>query len=310
MDMKKLIIRLGFSIVFIFLLFLKVSSQTLIPLNKFYEPKDNFSNDQAESIKGFNFLKLEVGFEANDSRVDVKNTLDKIIDSLNKTDNFSLLASGGLTNLQDIDNSYGSLGVGLLYRLSKYHLLNNSGKNSWIDPHYLYFMFNTKTGSSRDSSVIQKGILFPELVKRDLVIGYNWEVLNAKTKWAYAFNTEFSLSRFDSSDGRTFTTQNLVSGFKVSKGFYNKKFEIPSYLQLFLYYHLINIDPKFFKDYNSLVGEENAPPSFHTLGLQTTLQVKNVTLFSNMKYILNNTDKLNSPDLKRFVYTFGTLFTL
>lgn len=230
-------------------------------------------------------------------------TLMSIIDTLNKTSELTPLFTAGISNLEDTKQAYGSLSLGLQFRLSKYKI----NKNKWIDPHFLYLIFSAKTASSPDSSSIQKTLLFPELNKRDFVLGYFWQCL--KNDWAVSPTFEFSLNKFsDTSNSKSFVSQSFTTGVRVQKSF---NFDnINSFVSLFPYYSLITVDKKFSEDYKDLTGETKIPSSFHSLGLNVSAQFPNAILFCNMKYILNKEGELKSRDLKRFVYTIGTLLSL
>ena len=134
--------------------------------------------------------------------------LQKDVDTLNQSSNVAFIATGGINNLENIKQSYGHLGIGLLFRLSKYKLT----KNNWIDPHFVYVIFNAKTATSPDSNSILKTFLFPELNKRDFVLGYFWEF--RRNDWSIAPNFEVSLNRnTDSSNTKTFLSQRAEKYF-------------------------------------------------------------------------------------------------
>ena len=266
------------------------------PLVDFFRP-----NKQVELYS----YRLYAAASDSISAVSAKQETQRIIDTLNSTPPVKILASGGLSNLENIKQAYGSLSLGLLFRLSKY----KAGINGWIDPIYAYVMFNTKSATSPDSSSIQKTFLFPELNKRDFVIGFYREC--SKNGWNIAPLFEFSLNRFnDTSNKKTFVSQCFLGGVRMNKSFQLSNPNITTFLQVLPYFSLINVDPKYSEDFRFLTKEPNNHGTYYSLGLQTSIQAENLILFCNMKYILNKSNGIQSPDLVRFVYTVGTQLTL
>ena len=232
-----------------------------------------------------------------------KQSLTAIVKKLNETSPFTPLLTAGVANLENTKQTYGSLSLGLQFRLSDFKVTNNK----WIDPHYLYLMFSAKTATSPDSSSIQKTLIFPELNKRDFVLGYFWQF--QKNEWAISPTFEFSLNRFsDTANSKSFVSQSFTTGLRVQKSFSFQN--INSFVSLFPYYSLINVDKKYSEDYKELIKESKIPNTFHSLGLNASAQFPNAILFCNMKYILNKEGELKSRDLRKFVYTIGTLLSL
>lgn len=232
-------------------------------------------------------------------------TLDvlALIDTLNKRSPVEPIVTAGVTNLENTKQAYGSLSFGVQFRLSKHKRI---GKN-WIDPQYLYLMFSAKTATSPDSSSIQKTFMFPELNKRDFVLGYFWNFI--REDWTVAPTFEFSLNRFvDTAIKKSFVSQSFNLGCRVQKSFVMGKQQ--SFVSLYPYYSLITVDKKYATDYKLLIGEPTIPSTFHSVGLHISAQIPNAILFCNMKYILNKEGDLQSRDLKRYIYTIGTLLAL
>jgi hypothetical protein len=229
--------------------------------------------------------------------------LNTQVEELNKSPKVAPVVTGGISNLENPKKSYGSLSFGIQYRLSKYKVT----KKNWIDPHYVYLIFSSKTATSPDSSSIQKTFMFPELNKRDFVLGYFWGF--EKNDWTIAPTFEFSLNRFiDTGNTKIFISQSFTAGVKVQKALIDEK--VNSFVAFYPYYSLITVDRKYATDYQDLTKEVKIPSTFHSLGLHISAQVPNGILFCNMKYILNKEGELKSPDLKRYIYTIGTLLAL
>jgi hypothetical protein len=226
-----------------------------------------------------------------------------LVNKLNESSPFVPVLTAVVTNLENTRQTYGSLSLGFQFRLSKYKLT----KKGWVDPHYLYLLFSTKTATSPDSSSVQKTFMFPELNKRDFVLGYYWEFL--KNHWTVAPTFEFSLNRFvDTANQKSFVSQSFNTGIRIQKSFSFEK--VNSFVSLYPYYSLITVDKKYAQDYQFLIGEPSIPSTFHSVGLHISAQVPNAILFCNMKFILNNEGDLKSRDLKRYIYTIGTLLNL
>jgi hypothetical protein len=232
-----------------------------------------------------------------------RHELIPVINKLNESSPFAPIVTAGITNLENTKQTYGSLSFGIQFRLTKYKL----SKKNWIDPHYLYLMFSAKTATSPDSSSIQKTFMFPELNKRDFVFGYFSEF--QKNDWTIAPTFEFSLNKFvDTANKKSFVSQSFNLGCRIQKSFsFNN---VNSFVSLYPYYSLITVDKKYATDYQVLIGEPKIPSTFHSIGLHVSAQIPNAILFCNMKYILNKEGHLQSRDLKRYIYTIGTLLSL
>jgi hypothetical protein len=229
--------------------------------------------------------------------------LSAIVQELNERSAVRPLAVAGISNMENFQQSYGSLSVGLEFRLTDYKL----SKNNWIDPHFITLFFSTRTATSPDSASIQKTFMFPEINKRDFAIGYRWVFM--KNDWALSPEFEFSLNRFnDTAQKANFVSKSFVFGFRVQKAFSVPA--TPAFLSVFPYYCLLNVDEKYAKDYRVLLGESEMPRTIHSLGLSVSAQTKNSILFCNLRYILNKNELVKSADLKTFVYTIGTLLSL
>lgn len=246
---------------------------------------------------------LDFRTPAQNRKALTKSALELIADTLNKTRKVTLIGLGGVSNLENSKKTYGNLTGGVMYRLSRYKVI----KNNWIDPHYVYLLFGLKSASSSDSASLQKTFLFPELNKRDFVLGYfmNFQ----KNDWTIAPTFEFSINRLtDSANTKTFVSQGFSIGVKIQKELTDGN--LRSFLAFYPYYSLITVDKKYFDDYKALTKEPDIPSTFHAIGLHVSGQLTNGILFCNMKYILNKEGAIKSADLKRFVYTVGTLLNL
>jgi hypothetical protein len=183
----KLLLTLG-----MFLMLNSLFGQTIMPAAKSFKPfkeryipdqekiKNDIKNNNAAFNRTFATLFTKTPDERKPKVTDsarkvyadslYKAQLQELADTLNHSSPVTPIVTGGLANLENSKKSYGSLSFGLQYRLSKYKIT----KKKWIDPQYIYVIFSSKTATSPDSSVIQKTFMFPELNKRDFVLGYFW----------------------------------------------------------------------------------------------------------------------------------------
>jgi hypothetical protein len=230
--------------------------------------------------------------------------IPSIVNQLNSSPPIKPIITAGLANLENTSQSYGNLSIGLLFRLSKYKV----GKRNWIDPHFLYTMFSARTATSPDSSSIQKTFMFPELNKRDFVLGYFFEKISGD--WSFAPTFEFSFNKFsDTSNSKNFVSQSFITGLRIQKALTTTS-TINSFVALYPYYSLITVEKKYSIDYRDLIGEPQMPSTFHSFGLHVSAQATNAILFCNMKYIFGRSSIIKSPDLKTFIYTIGTQVAL
>ncbi|MBX2906625.1 MAG: hypothetical protein KF744_11340 [Taibaiella sp.] len=232
-----------------------------------------------------------------------------LVDTFNKIVPVKVLATGGISKIEDVKQSTGNLSFGLQFRLSEFRRVTSGRAKNWIDPHYLYIMFNAKTASSSDTNSIQRSFLFPELSRRDFVLGYFWQFL--KDDWSIEPTFEGSLNRYaDTSNSQMFRSESFLIGAKFAKSFTLPGLGIVSGFQLFPYYNIINVDSKYWTDYTAMVGATNSHPTFHNIGMQAVVQVDKAFIFCNMKYVLNKSDSNLNPDFVRFVYTLGGMVSL
>lgn len=297
-------------------------AQTILPVSKSFQVKKSAAVAEYKKISdstsnAISLLTLEIKSDSSLSSTMVAKTdslkniqkaaraleLKSLADALSDNSPVIPIVTAGISNLENTKQSYGSISLGLLFRLSKYSVTNKG----WIDPHFVYLIFSSKTATSPDSTSIQKTFMFPELNKRDFVFGYYWQFL--KNDWTIAPSFEFSLNRFtDTASEKKFISQSFNLGVRFQKSF---SFEnVNSFISLHPYYSLITVDKKYSVDYQQLIGEEKIPSTFHSIGLNISTQLPHAIMFCNMKYILNKEEQLKSNDLKTFIYTIGTLINL
>jgi len=262
------------------------------------------TSSQTDKIKG-----SEENPDSNSAKY-AEIRLNAIADTLNNASPIKILINVGASDIEKGQNINGNVSFGVQLRLTKNKRCAFRPFKNWIDPHYVYAMANTRSISSIDSSNIIKTFLFPEISKRDFVLGYYWEFLDTNNV-GIAPNIELGLNSYkDSGAVHIFKSTSLTVGVKVFKVFEVPALHSQAFVQFFPYYNLINVDPKYFINYQILMGESNLHPTFHTFGIQTQIQVDNVSLYCNMKYITNSGDQIQNPELKRFVYTIGTMLSL
>jgi hypothetical protein len=281
-------------------------------------------------------IKEQDSLKKNASKSAEINANNKILDSLdNTTDSINALINtadtgiaasitmlnkimprltvsgiGGISELQNPAQSGGNFSVQATFRLGKYKQIGNS---KWADPAFLYMSFNTRTGASSDSAKLTKLFLFPNISKRDFVIGAYWQFRHLENDLCIEPIAEFSLNRYkgviDSTD-YGFGSESALLGVRFSKvqKFGDTAFEAG--FVLFPYYSIINVQPKNYESYAKLL-KDALPYTVHTLGLQAVLQLSKVQFFADMKYILNrHSSNLALDDFKGFTYTIGTMIAV
>lgn len=284
------------------------NGQAPIPASKTFKENGKVVIDLNEKVqRSIDYIKSNNPYNPNFNQKKLDSLAYQAeLDTLNQSPSIIPILTGGVVNLESIKESYGLLTFGMVYRLSKYKIT----KKQWFDPHFIYVMFNIRSALSPDSNSIRKSFLFPEINKRDFVVGYFWQF--RKNGWSLAPTGEFALNRLsDSSNSKSFVSQSFILGIKIQKAFNQASgAPAPTFFEFFPFYNLINVDPKYFDDYSYLTGETHIPTTFHSLGLNISAQLPNGIFFCNMKYILNKSKEIKSPDLIRFNYTLGTLLAL
>lgn len=236
--------------------------------------------------------------------------IDSVLKALNEISRVKVLAAAGATQLEKIKEADANISIGLQFRLTKFQRRSSASLKNWIDPHYVYVMFNARTVSSDDSLSLVKSFLFSEIGRRDFVLGYTFQLLDTNNH-SIEPTLEVGLNTFrDTSGDHTFKSVHLTTGVRFQWFFDLPTLNTHAYLQLYPYYNLISVDPKYFEDIQVMLGEPDIHPTHHTFGLQTQVQVDNIIFYCNAKYITNRGALINSPDLKRFVYTIGTMIAL
>lgn len=235
--------------------------------------------------------------------------ISQVIADRNSSPHLTISGIGGISELQNPVQAGGNFSAVATFRLGDYKRIKRNSQ--WLDPAFLYMAFNTRTGSSADSDQISKTFLFPDISKRDFVIGSYLNFFHAKNSWCIDPTIEFSLNRYkitQDSISNGFKSESVLVGIRISKSqLFGKDSSFEAGFVLFPYYNIINVQPKYFTSYNAIIKGNNLPPTIHTIGLQAILQLSKVMLFANMKYILNTGSNLNVDDLKGFTYTIGTL---
>ncbi|MGN6475712.1 MAG: hypothetical protein ACTHKV_00700 [Flavipsychrobacter sp.] len=233
--------------------------------------------------------------------------MDTTIKYLNNSSNVMLSVTGGLSGLEKVVS--GNAAINATFRVSKY---KPWGK--WIDPAYIYMGFNAKTNTSGDSGVLDKAILFPQINKRDFVLGFIWEFYNPSSNWDIQAVGELSLNRYkyavDSAKSDFFYTQSLLAGLKFSKtGTVTiSDSSIVAGFQLFPYISIINVQVKDWDKYSvAFDNNKSLAPTWNCVGMQAILQISSVMLFCDMRYIMNKDDSNRPYNMRGFNYTIGTM---
>jgi hypothetical protein len=240
-----------------------------------------------------------VGKKVVDKRMHRYEKIFKVDEGRTDDPDVQLTGMGGLSNLENISAAGGNLSVGVLFKTSP---RTNT-----------YLMFNTRTGSTADTASLVKTFLFPDIARRDFTMGIEY-ISKIGNDFFFIPFAEFSLNRYktgNDSISNSFRSTSAIAGFKLGKSY---KVKVGDDVKTFgfsinPYYNVISTDPKFFGNYNNMLGENNLPPTFHTLGVNAVLEITHVSLFANMKQVLNTTTNISNGDLKGFNYVIGTLIS-
>jgi len=251
--------------------------------------------------------KIEM-YDSTLARLDTLN-LDTMAKRFTDGPNVMFNAVGGLSNLET--NANGNASVSAVLRLSRKYKV----KNGKLDPWFAYIAFNTKTHSAGDSADLDKAILFPQISKRDFVLGLYKERIDPVNNWNYKLICEFSLNRYkypiDSANEGTFYTESFLAGIKVSKyGIFHTSTDttsLTSGFEFFAYASFINIQSKDWKAYSDALHSNSLAATWDCIGMQVLLQISSVMLFCDMKYIMNNDNVGRPNNLRGFNYTIGTM---
>jgi hypothetical protein len=274
-------------------------------------------------LKQRNDLKKKVSDKSDTSLIDVmgmkylsdmqeqvNESINDIIIEMENEPDLTISGFGGVSNLENVGKAGGNFSICATFKLGHNKRVGNS---YWIDPPYLYLAFNTQTHSSSDTSVFSRAFLFPEISKRDFIIGTFLRFTHAPTNWEIKPTAEFSLNRYNAADSTSpLRTESFLIGAQFSKSqtFTNRDgTSIAAGFQLFPYYNLIHTQEKNLK-YLPFPQPNLFPRSLHTIGIQAILQVSALQLFANVKYILSDTKTAGVDDLIGMTYTIGTVINV
>ncbi|SEW34349.1 hypothetical protein SAMN05428988_4114 [Chitinophaga sp. YR573] len=222
-----------------------------------------------------------------------------------------ILGIGGANDITNSQNLGGSLALGAYIAFQK------KKDNTRWSHHAVYILYNARAGNSADTSVVARTFLFPDIGKRDLTLGYEWLIKlgSGDAPWRLIPFVEFSFNRNIYTPSKDsilkFHSTNFSIGAKIdlrrdfTLGAITKQFGFTFYP----YYQLIATEPKDFSIRNEMLGEKALPPTFHTIGFNTSLQVAELGLFANYKQILNNTENIGNRDLQGGILVVGALIS-
>ncbi|WP_167895557.1 hypothetical protein, partial [Thermococcus sp. M36] len=164
-------------ILLIILYFTKINAQNLIPSKNFsaqknFSPekiyKEFTSGEQESSPKETDDFETLVKYYNRNKKDDLHKTecenalkfiKNKLMDSSRKQSPFKLLGNAGAGNItaDNLQKTIGSMSIGCQVRIGPYYL---SESESYVNSWYIYALWNTKIGTSSDSSILQKNVLF------------------------------------------------------------------------------------------------------------------------------------------------------
>jgi len=99
------------------------------------------------------------------------------------------------------------MSIGCQIRVGGYKLTT---KRYYVNSFYIYALWNTKIGTTTDSSVLQKNVLFPEIGKRDFVLGFLFNQTNLKLGWNTTPFIELALNSYIDTSGSAKKTMRII----------------------------------------------------------------------------------------------------
>jgi hypothetical protein len=215
-----------------------------------------------------------------------------------------ILGLGGINDIANSQKAGGTLSLGA------YMILQSL--NNWQNG--LYVLFNERPANTSDTAIAARSFLFPEIGKRSFAIGYERIYKpSATSDHSFIFFVEASWSKntITNTDTLIFYSTNLSTGlrYNYSRGFLMGSVTKQFCFNIHPYYQLVSVDSKDFALRNSMLGEDNLPPTFHSIGLYTSLQVAELGLFANFKQVLNYPEHINSRELKGALIVVGALIS-
>lgn len=249
--------------------------------------------------------------DLNEIEEELTRSINNIIIEMEDEPDLTISGVGGVSNLESLDKAGGNLSIYATFKLGKNKRV---GKSYWIDPPFLYLAFNTRTQSSSDTAAFSRSFLFPEISKRDFIIGAFLSYTHAPTNWVIKPTAEFSLNRYNTNTTDSIPplrTESFLIGAQFSKSqtFNSNGTTVAAGFQLFPYYNLIHTQEKNQK-YLPFSKADLLPRSLHTIGVQAILQVSAMQLFANVKYVLSDTKAAGVDDLIGMTYTIGTVINV
>ena len=218
-----------------------------------------------------------------------------------------VLGIGGVSDLNDAKKLGGNLSLGA------YVLLRTQSNDDRFRRHAIYVFYNSRAGSTEDTVVVAKTYLFPDIGKRDFTLGYEWLLGHENSIFTLIPFSEISFTRNilnrNEQDPEKFHAYNFTFGMKLkletdfTVGSEMKRFGI----SLNPYVQSISIDPKDFKTRNEMLNEKDLPPTFHTIGVYSALQIAELGIFANYKRIMNKTEAFTDKNLKDGILVIGLL---
>ena len=237
--------------------------------------------------------------------------------------NVSILGVGGASAVQNLNQANAGVSFGFLIKYGGHKRRNSTSDYRLYQRNAFYLMFNPLPANSNDSGSIAKTFLFPELSKKDLVLGFErifpfcgGSALTADNNefrnTTFSLFTEFSTSHYDTGISKFRTWSGMV-GCKLN--FQGSISGLNFGIQAGPYYNLINVEPKYFDARDNALqtpgGVNGLPPTIHTIGFNVKASISAFEIFANAKYILSKKidqdAAITNPDLKGAVFTVGVL---
>lgn len=243
----------------------------------------------------------------------------------------SIIGVAGASSVDGLKQNSAAVSVGISFAWGK-HYNRNTGWYHLYQRNSFYMLFNPASAVSNDSLSVAKTYLFPEISKRDFVLGYERvfpfalrnrldHTNNEARPTTFSFFSEFSTSHYDTGNS-AFRNYNVTTGFKVT--YRNENAGLGFGIQIIPYYSFIGSERKDWNNRNqSILGlnstaldtlqHKGIPPTVHAFGVNCKGSISSFEVFANFKYILNADINLNktiemaNPSFQTTLLTIGVV---
>lgn len=181
-----------------------------------------------------------------------------------------------------------------------------------------YFVSFNKNATNTDSA-LSTTLIFPESGNHSFLMHSFWKSISVKNKNVYkGLFLEFALKKItnkkDTSDPKfqefTFNTLHYTAGYKW--GFSKEKIKDDKTqsmgCEFAVFCSFANIPDEDHDDFEKIINRPSTNNSFGMLGFKVSFEVNGFQIFSDIRQVFGNKDRLPVADLKGFNYNIGVSF--